>query len=72
MTTVRLICGTCGKTRCYPIYTLNKKEITVECHGKPMLIAGEPQVDVHNLAGRGQGSLIDPVQNVTKRVFGDV
>ena len=73
MTTVRLICGTCGYLHRYDVTVFDKKVYENEppqCHGKPMLIAGEPKIDIHNLVSKG--FLIDPVQNVTKRVFGNV
>ena len=73
MTTVRLICGTCARVERFPVIVFDVKAYgkrPPQCHSKPMLIAGEPKIDIHNLISKG--SLIDPVQNVTKRVFGNV
>ena len=72
MTTVRLICGQCARIERFLVTVFDPKiygKTPPKCHSRPMLIAGEPKVDIHGLTRNG--SLIDPVQNIMKRVLGD-
>ncbi len=34
------------------------------CHGREMLLAGEPKVDRFGLSEQGRGALVDPVDNL--------
>ena len=38
------------------------------CHGRDMLLAGEPKVDRWGLSEQGRGALIDPVDNLRMKV----
>ena len=38
------------------------------CHGREMLIAGEPKVDRWGLSEQGRGALVDPVDNLRMKV----
>lgn len=73
---IRWVCGSCCRVLLTPLkakygyksghgnYRMEIKELIfpICCQGQPMLLAGEPKVDVHGLVRKG--ILIDPVHNL--------
>ena len=74
---IRWVCTVCLKVIRVPLKVrrrwagngdINNWEILTaygpRCHGRDMLMAGEPKVDRWGLSEQGRGSLVDPVDSL--------